>query len=726
MPNVTLSQAQINAGLRSGFSLSGAQFTYSVPSASSTWAEYAPGEQPFVDYSILNAAQADAFRLAMAAWDALIAPNFTEVADNAGSRGEVRAAFTSVDMGGGTAAYAFQGSNRVPTSQVGDIWINASDAAESFAPGTVNYATLIHEIGHVLGLKHPFEGMPLPAPFENQRYTTLSYTEAGRLVTFSAPGPNQISSTRTPVITATPMVLDIAAIQALYGADLTTATGNDTYTFNQSDATLRSIYDAGGIDTFDLSSILRNSIVDLTPGGYSSVAQFTKAEQTAFWQAQFNPGFGNFIAGQINQSDTYEWTENVGIALATTIENVVGGAGNDTIIGNNADNLFNLRMAGNDSVSGGAGNDGFYFGNTLTAADSADGGAGTGDQLALQGQYPSLTLLAQHLVGIESLVLLDGSDTRFGDPGTSNYSYGLVMTNGAVAAGQNLTVNANSLRAAEQLVFNGTQETDGSFTVFAGFGSVDLIGGGGSDGFFFGDGRFGGNDEIIGGGGIDDQLGLHGNYASEVVFLSNTIGGVESIVLLSATDARFGSGGTPFSYALRTHDGNVAAGQSLLVTATTLAANETLTFNGANETNGRFDLRGGAGNDVLAGGAGNDSLYGGLGTDQMNGGAGVDTFVYRSSAESGIGAAVRDRISGFTTGTDKIDLSQIDANRNTDGNDAFTSLTMASVFTTGTAGALIYDANTQVLRGDTNGDSIADFEIMLLITPNIVITDIVL
>jgi hypothetical protein len=63
------------------------------------------------------------------------------------------------------------------------------------------YETLLHELGHALGLKHPFDdSIHLPASQDNTSYTLMSYNETG--------GPR---STYSPY--------DIAALNWLYGGD---------------------------------------------------------------------------------------------------------------------------------------------------------------------------------------------------------------------------------------------------------------------------------------------------------------------------------------------------------------------------------------------------------------------------------------------------------------------------------------------------------------------------
>ena len=638
MTRVTLSQAQINAGLHSGFQLGAGQFTFSVPTAASTWTDYAPGTQAATNYSILNAAQGAAFRSALSLWDALIAPNFTEVADNATSRGELRIAFTSFDMDPGTAAYAFLPTSQVPTSVVGDIWFNSNSVGQDFSQGTDHFLTLIHEIGHTLGLKHPFEGTLIPDPFQTGRYTAMSYTEAGRVVSFSTPMPGQISATRAPVAASTPLVLDIAAIQALYGADTTTASGNTTYAFSAADATVRAIYDAGGTDTWDLSGISRNNIVDLTPGAYSSIAQWTVAEQTAFYQAQFNPGFSAFIAGQLNQANTWTWTDNVGIALNTIIENVIGGSANDTITGNSADNFFTLTSGGTDIVSGEGGNDAFSFGAAWDATDRVDGGAGTNDQVAVAGNYTGLNAItfgAAQLSGVEVFAVLPGA----------GFGYTITTVDANVAAAQNLTIFGTNLTAGNALTFNGAAETDGSFTVYAGAGIDNVITGQGNDGIYFGPNNFNpSTDRVDGGAGANDQFALDGNYT--LTLDGTAIRNAEVIVLLRGPD------GDPASYNITIADSLVGAGQTQTIFA--LPVLTSVIVNGAAETDGILRIFGGTVGDTLTGGAQADRIFGGNGADALRGNAGADVFVYDAVVQSS--GTAYDRIADFLSGTDKIDL----------------------------------------------------------------------
>src|SRR5205085_8586211 len=128
---------------------------------------------------------------------------------------------------------------------------------------------------------------------------------------------------------------------------------------------------------------------------------------------------------------------------------------------------------------------------------------------------------------------------------------------------------------------------------------------------------------------------------------------------------------------------------------------------------------GNGGGNILVGGGGNDPLRGGAGADRLEGDAGADIFVFGVAGEShdytyrSDGTKlIPDMLLDFTSGTDKIDLSGIDANQATAGDDAFTFIG-ASAFS-GVAGQLraeVYGGQVHIL-GDVDGDGRADLHII--------------
>ena len=147
------------------------------------------------------------------------------------------------------------------------------------------------------------------------------------------------------------------------------------------------------------------------------------------------------------------------------------------------------------------------------------------------------------------------------------------------------------------------------------------------------------------------------------------------------------------------------------------AGNDGISGNAGNDA-----LLGGSGNDKLNGGSGNDKLYGGTGKDTLTGSSGADIFDFNSAAEAGSTSASRDTITDFLRGSDRIDLSGIDANSKVAGNNAFSKLITSGSFTA--AGQLKLIGN--VLYGNTDSDASSEFSITLTGIAKLSLSDFIL
>lgn len=282
-------------------------------------------------FQAFNSAQQTAGRAVAAAWGELIAIPILEVAESVSQVGDIRMAFSVLpEDSWGWATFPWPW---YPAA--GDIWINDDIAIEPFnisgSTDTPNYDffALIHEFGHALGLKHPFSGSTvLPLNLDDRHNTVMSYTD--------------YQAHPWGVWASTPMVYDIQAIQAIYGANFGTRTGNDVYAFNPNEWVVKSIWDAGGIDEIDASTFLAGVTIDLQDGHYSSLGL----------------------------------QQNLGIAFHAIIENARGGRGDDTIHGNDASN----------TLLGGEGNDTFFASKGLDVLDGG-GGADTVNFAGPRGDY---------------------------------------------------------------------------------------------------------------------------------------------------------------------------------------------------------------------------------------------------------------------------------------------------------------------------------------------------
>jgi Ca2+-binding RTX toxin-like protein len=398
--------------------------------------------------------------------------------------------------------------------------------------------------------------------------------------------------------------------------------------------------------------------------------------------------------------------DNLGYAVPA----VYGSAGDDLATGGPGNDFLLLHQGGEDTALGGVGNDVLYFGASLSAGDVADGGAGR-DALVLQGNVTAV-LTDTNLVGIESVSIQSGANTKFGDTANNLYDFNITTADGNVAPGQQLIVNAQSLRAGEDFTFDGSAETDGKFLVYGGHGVDDLIGGDGADLFFFEGQRWGAGDKVVGGAGRDAVVISAGSGLTHIEFAVDSLTSIESISLNNhfATDPSQRP-----SYEIVLHNGNVTPGGTLIVNGSSLPAGQLVKVDGRGVHDGNLILFGGGGNDTLKGGDGADLLIGGAGADSLNGGAGADTFRYDSASDST--AARPDLIGDFRAGVDKIDLSRIDADTLTDGNQAFHWIGSDAFSATGAASAgelRTYQSGSHWwAAGDTNGDGNADFVIAL-------------
>lgn len=512
---------------------------------------------------------------------------------------------------------------------------------------------------------------------------TTSGALVGRASTISGGDPdNNIAgdSNGGPVTSNT---VTSQAIALAYNTEPTAGTGNDTNntlgfgfitpsvagpdlgTVSENATTAISILINDTDTVLGTPAINQINGVTLTAGQSTTLASGAIVTRNANNTLTYNPnGQFNYLVsaataaatGAVNGSvvDTFGYTLVGGGSATVSVtvngvdgpgDQLRGDAGNNTLTGTAGVDFFNLSQGGNDTVSGGASNDAFYFGAAFAAGDIVDGGTGTNDQVGLQGNY-SYSFAANQLTNVEVLALLSSTVNTYGGGSGSPYSYNLVMSDGNVAAGQELVVFAGGLAVGENFQLNASFETDGSYRVYAGRGTDTIATGAGNDGIYFGPGAFDPNtDTVNGGAGTNDQVALDGNY--NLTIFGVNFQNVEVLALLR------GVTGDLANYNLTFVDAVVGAGQTFTVFALPVETN--LTLNASAETNGNYVITGGQANDTITTGVGNDRIFGGLGADVLTGGAGADTFLYNGVSEST--GATFDRIVGFVSGQDRFDVT---------------------------------------------------------------------
>lgn len=568
----------------------------------------------------------------------------------------------------------FDGAN-LPTARVadfprldqrsdsGDIWFGDDYAGyKTPKPGSYDWLTHIHELGHSFGLKHGHSSnhgtfmTAMTADRDSMEFSVMTYRS------FAGASTNYYVN-ETYGYAQTLMMYDIATLQTLYGANFTTNNTNTRYSWSPttgemfvngvgqgapgtgaggtSNRIFLTIWDGGGTDTYDMSNYANAVSIDLAPGSWS----VTSTDQLAKLDTYY--GTNTFARGNVFNALQYNGDAR------SLIENAWGGAGDDTILGNAAGNVLRGN-GGADRAEGGAGNDFLYGGSgndiLLGGADN-DWLLGEADQDRMFGGVGNDYLLGG--AGADYAEGGDGADRLYGE------------------AGDDYMLGGDGDDYAEG--------GDGIDSLYGGVGSDYFIGGGDADYIVGGDGvdfLYGGlgGDYLMGGLATDALQGnegvdsLYGEDGDDYLF-----GGGDADILLGGigVDALYGEGDGDYLYGGDNAD--YAEGGD-----------------GADAVYGEAGddyLFGNAGNDYMSGGDGVDYIEGGVGDDYILGGAGGDIFHFDAALggvdtlldfEAGASGGDILRVSGswFTSGWTAIAMAYT-----TDGNTViYMSATSAVIF----------------------------------------------
>jgi Ca2+-binding RTX toxin-like protein len=390
-----------------------------------------------------------------------------------------------------------------------------------------------------------------------------------------------------------------------------------------------------------------------------------------FGAVSVSGGAGNdTVSYQSNGAVTVDLTTWVHAGAAaddsiTGIENLTGSSGDDVLRGNGSTNILDGAL-GADTMVGRAGSDIYYVDNVGDLVTETPGG-GANDEVRVR-TIASYTLTAD----VEHLTNLTGAA---------------------------FTGTGNGL--ANRLVGGNAVDT------FYGGGGADLLSGGAGNDLLYGQGD---HDTLDGGMGNDAMAGGLGNDT----YIVDTVG---DVVVELGNEGIDHVQTSLSSYTLPAHvDDLTFTGASFgAVTGIGNDAGNTILALGGDDSltggNGPDKLYGKGGDDVLSGDGGEDLLIGGPGADLLTGGYEGDIFQI-NEGDSGLGSGA-DRITDFVQIVERIDLRGIDADTGTAGDQAFSFIGTAAF--SGTAGELRYETDgvDTWVQGDVDGDSAADFEVVL-------------
>ncbi|GGZ25677.1 cadherin-like domain-containing protein [Asticcacaulis endophyticus] len=518
--------------------------------------------------------------------------------------------------------------------------------------GGLGFATLVHEIGHGLGLAHPHDNGGTSTIMQgvtsafgsygrynlNQGvFTTMSYND-GR------PSQHYYPYDLTNYgYQATPMALDIGALQSLYGANTSHNAGDTVYVvpaYSNLGASFQAIWDTGGIDTIQaligaVTIDLRSATLQYDAGGGGYVSS------NPIVPAGFTIGYGviieNATGEQYNDTLTGNGYDNVLTGKGGN-DSLYGLNGHDTLLGDDG-NDFLSGDGGNDTLRGGTGDDTLQGGDgddTLQGGagrDTVQGGAGT-DTLILEGNRKSYTFVASGagytVTGADGFTdTIDGIEyVQFAD---GTWTMALAMNQAPVIAGDligTVVENMSTTLTLNDLSFSDYDDTTTTFRVSNLLNGVILLNGALAASFS--------NADVAAGrvtfqhdGSGDTSAGFNvtafdGQAASTVANLTLTQipgGPADNLIGTSATDSLNGWGGNDTLNGKR--------------------GNDTLFGGTGNDT-----LYGEDDNDVLYGEAGHDTLVGGFGNDTLYGQAGVDALFGEGGEDTLVGGAGNDRLYG--------------------------------------------------------------------------------
>jgi len=653
--------------------------TFSFPTAGSNYNGIGYDPNGVSNYFIaLGPQQQAAARAAFAQLASLTGLTFTEITETDTVHANIRISQT----GDNDAPSAYGGFPSDTRGVAGDIWFGRTSQPyyDIAYKGTWGFATIMHEIGHTMGLKHghqDYTNSDLSGYFgTSPRFGTQSLTpdrdgQSWSLMTYTpAPFTNSNFAGEKINQPQSYQQYDVAALQYMYGANYNTNSGDSVYTFSQTTGEMfingvgqgtpsgnkiySTLWDGGGNDTIDASNYSNGVTIDLRPGEFSTLDTAQLANNLAY-QNLVNLAPGNIAMSLLYNNDP-----------RSLIENAKGGSGNDIFVGNVANNV----------LDGGAGSDTVIFTNT-TGVSVTLNDAGTDVVVSHDGETDTLRSIEniQGTVGNDTLIGnsqnntlsggAGGTDTLSGGAGDDRLiGGGFTTVNNAIisktASQSNLTTaTAIDPQARNAFTLLSDSTVTNSTTLPHATVSATATGGGLE---YYKINATAGSTAIfdIDGSTIDTWIELVNSDGSTILAQNDdSTADAGSSAGNSYLTYTFATAGTYYIRVGRWTSGSDTQAQALAA-GTTYTLNISLSSATVNTApisainTSSASLDGGDGNDLLHGTLGNDTIAGGAGNDTAsfatsfsNTAAGVTVDLNLQGGAQNTGAAGSDILTGI-------------------------------------------------------------------------------
>ena len=280
-----------------------------------------------------------------------------------------------------------------------------------YSPGTYVYGTIRHELGHALGLEHPFEGENIiSSEFNTELYTIMAYSSVYDSINnnpYDIDGFTLTDTLNNEVMSSkTWQMYDIAALKHLYGIREIYNSSDNTYSF-KNEASFSLIHDLGGYDTIDLSGSSANNDIENRQIDLGGGAFYQAGNKTIIWEDDYQTG-----AVYTTSFDT-EIEKFIG---SNGIDNVTLGPTSDTVFTNGGDdqiwNIGTYKLLSSTKVNAGSGDDSVfvtvYDNSELNSLIDIDGGSGY-DRLFIFGEIEEvdLSLYMNYFDNFEYYIFID-------------------------------------------------------------------------------------------------------------------------------------------------------------------------------------------------------------------------------------------------------------------------------------------------------------------------------